>query len=255
MRAPVEGSGADAGRLTHWSQPGGGTSSSGISTAAAWLSSIGAGAGGTDDAMTAVVMAADGAATACCDFVVAAALRGPSLVAVAVLLAARDALDERRPEGTAASDLYTFAGARGAQWAPPCEHENEKSGTSHSKTWHLGECSLTLGWRSPASSYLGARRALWRRPTLPPPRPQSPLRRALAPQWCTSAPPRRARVPPRRASPPSRAAWRRVLPRPPQALSPMPPPRLLARGRRLPPLGESSSPIALLLLLVRRRVL
>jgi hypothetical protein len=44
--APVGGSGASAGRLTHWSQPGGGTSSSGISTTAARLSSIGDGAGG-----------------------------------------------------------------------------------------------------------------------------------------------------------------------------------------------------------------
>jgi hypothetical protein len=33
--APVGGSRAGAGRLTHWSQPGGGTSSSGISTTAA----------------------------------------------------------------------------------------------------------------------------------------------------------------------------------------------------------------------------
>jgi hypothetical protein len=59
---PVGGSGAGAGRLTHWSQPGGGTSSSGTSTIAAWLSSIGAGSGGTDGAVTVVVMAADGAA-------------------------------------------------------------------------------------------------------------------------------------------------------------------------------------------------
>jgi hypothetical protein len=86
---PRRALGAGAGKLTHWSQPGGGTSSSGISTTAAWLSSIGAGAGGTDGAMTAVVMAADGAATACCRSAAAAALRGPSLAAAAVLPAAR----------------------------------------------------------------------------------------------------------------------------------------------------------------------
>jgi hypothetical protein len=80
---------------------------------------------------------------------------------------------------------------------------------------------------------------------LSPPHPQSP--------------PRRAPAPPRHASPLSWAAWRRApprppqaLPRPPQALSPLPPPRLLARGHRLPPLEESSSPIALLILVGRR---
>jgi hypothetical protein len=41
-------------------------------------------------------------------------------------------------------------------------------------------------------------------------------------------------VPPRRAPPLSWAAWRRSLPRPPQALSPPPAPRLLARGAQLP---------------------
>jgi hypothetical protein len=57
-------------------------------------------------------MAANGAATACCDPAAAAALRGPLLAAVAVLSAARGALDERRLMGTAASDLNTLAGAR-----------------------------------------------------------------------------------------------------------------------------------------------
>jgi hypothetical protein len=111
--APVGGSGAGAGRLTHWSLPGGGTSSSGISTTAAWLSSIGAGTDRTDGAMTVVVMAADGATTTCCDSAAAAVLRGPSLAAVAVLPAARSTLDERRLVGTVASDLNTLAGARG----------------------------------------------------------------------------------------------------------------------------------------------
>jgi hypothetical protein len=51
--------------------------------------------------------------TARCDSTAAAAVRGPSLAAIAVLPAARDALDERRLVGTAASDLNTLAGARG----------------------------------------------------------------------------------------------------------------------------------------------
>jgi hypothetical protein len=104
-----------------------------------------AGAGGTDGAVTAVVMATDGSATACCDSAATAALRGPSLATVVVLPAARRALDERRLVGTAASDLNTLAGARGARWASPCEHENEKSGTRLSKTWRLGVRPLTSG--------------------------------------------------------------------------------------------------------------
>jgi hypothetical protein len=65
-------------------------------------------------------------ATACCGPAATAAPHEPSLAAVAVLAAARDALDERRLVGTATSDLSTLAGARGARWAPPCEREDEK---------------------------------------------------------------------------------------------------------------------------------
>jgi hypothetical protein len=124
----------------------------------------------------------------------------------------------------------------------PVNTKTRKSNSLPSKTWRLGERLLTSGWRSPASSSLGARPALWLRPTSPPPHPQSP--------------PQHAPTPPRCALHLLWNAWRRELQRPPQALAPPPPPRLLARGRRLPPLGESSSPITLLLLfLVRRRVL
>jgi hypothetical protein len=63
---------------------------------------------------------------ACCGPAAAAAPCEPSLASVAVLPAAHDALDDRRLVGTAASDLNTLAGARGARWAPPCECENEK---------------------------------------------------------------------------------------------------------------------------------
>jgi hypothetical protein len=60
-----------------------------------------------------MVTAADGAATACCNSTAVAALRGPSLAAIAVLPAARGALDERRLVGTTVSDLNTLAGVRG----------------------------------------------------------------------------------------------------------------------------------------------
>jgi hypothetical protein len=147
-RAPAEASGADTGALAHWSQPGGGTSSSsGISTTAALGLPAAAGAGevGGAASATAVVAAATGAtccgstsvagccgsatATACnasaatgSGSVVIATGRGSEhsvaprespLAAVAVLAVARDALDERRLVGTAASVLSTLAGARG----------------------------------------------------------------------------------------------------------------------------------------------
>jgi hypothetical protein len=77
---------------------------------------------------SAVVAARSGsvAATACCGSEAAASPREPSLAAVAMLPAARDALDEHRLVGTTTSDLSTLAGARGARWAPPCEREEEK---------------------------------------------------------------------------------------------------------------------------------
>jgi hypothetical protein len=55
-----------------------------------------------------------------------AALCEPPLAAEAVLVAARDALDERRLVGTTASVLSTLAGARGGTVGTPCEHEDKK---------------------------------------------------------------------------------------------------------------------------------
>jgi hypothetical protein len=51
--------------------------------------------------------------TASCGPATTAAPRESSLAAVIMLAVARDALDERRLVGTAASDLSTLAGARG----------------------------------------------------------------------------------------------------------------------------------------------
>jgi hypothetical protein len=53
------------------------------------------------------------AITASCGSVAAAAPLEPLLIVVTVLPAARDALDERRLVGMAASDLNTLAGVRG----------------------------------------------------------------------------------------------------------------------------------------------
>jgi hypothetical protein len=141
---PDEASGAEAGRLAHLSQPGGGTSSSGTSTTAALGLPAAAGADEVDATATATIVvtamtdaACYGSATvvgyrgsatvaACCASEVAAAPRESSPAVVAVLPAARDTLDQRRLVGMAASDLSTLAGARGARWVPPYEREDER---------------------------------------------------------------------------------------------------------------------------------
>jgi hypothetical protein len=66
------------------------------------------------------------AVATCCDSVAVAALNGAPLVKAAALPVAGGALDERRLVGTAASDLSTLAGARGARSASPCEHKGGK---------------------------------------------------------------------------------------------------------------------------------
>jgi hypothetical protein len=123
----------------------------------------------------------------------------------------------------------------------PVTAKTRKSNSHLSKTWRLGECSLTSRWRSPASSSLGARRALWQRPTSPPPHP-SRLRGAC---WHLCGARRLSHGP--LGGGRSRACPRHCL------LS-----RLRDSGRggcRIPPLGESSPPVSLHLLRRRRRIL
>jgi hypothetical protein len=91
-----------------------------------------------DGVVTTVVMAAVRAATTCCGSTAAGKLCGPSLVAVAALLAARDALDERRLVGTDASALSTFASARGDGWRHPANAKS-KGLNSPLETEYLGE--------------------------------------------------------------------------------------------------------------------
>jgi hypothetical protein len=121
--APAKASGADTSALARWSQPGGGTSSSsGISTTAALGLPAAAGASEVGGAATATAVVAAVTDAACCGSAAVASCRGSSVTAagcgsetsaVAVLAVARDALDERRLVGTAASVLSTLAGARG----------------------------------------------------------------------------------------------------------------------------------------------
>jgi hypothetical protein len=125
---PTGGSGASAGRYSHWPHPGGGASSSGISTTVAWLPPAGAGAGvgKTDGVVIAGVMTAIVAVATCCGSAATATLRGGSLVIVVVPPVTLGALDERHLVGTDASDLSTLADARGGTSTPPCKHKNEK---------------------------------------------------------------------------------------------------------------------------------
>jgi hypothetical protein len=61
-----------------------------------------------------------------CGSVASAVLCEPPLAADTALVAARDALDERRLVGTTASILSTLQAREEARWAPPCEHEDKK---------------------------------------------------------------------------------------------------------------------------------
>jgi hypothetical protein len=169
-------------------------------------------------------------------------MREASLVAATVLPDTRCALGERRHVGTAASYLSALAGARGGGGRRhPANAKTKRLNSCLSRTVRLEERLPTSGWRSPASSSSRARRALWPRPTSPPSHSQTPPRRTPAPS--------------RRVPPLPWTAWRQALPRPPQTLAPLPPPRLSVRGRGLPALGGSLPPVALFLLLSRRRVL
>jgi hypothetical protein len=105
------GSGVGAGQLSHWPHPGGGASSSGISTTVARSPAVGTGTGGTADAAVAAAVTTAVAVATCRDPVATDVPRGGSLVAAA-LHAAHGALDERLLMGTNASDLSTLAGAR-----------------------------------------------------------------------------------------------------------------------------------------------
>jgi hypothetical protein len=172
-------------------------------------------------------MAVDGAATACYGSTAAATLRVPSLATVVVLPAARVALDECRLVGTVASDLNTLAGVRGARWAPPCKHEDEKIKLPPLEDTTSGGALAYLRVEKPRFLFPGGSAGV-----------------VTAADIATAAPPVAYAV---RAGTFAVCAASGVVS---SAAS-----VALGEGRMLPPLGESSSPIALLLLHFRRRVL
>jgi hypothetical protein len=95
------------------------------------------------------------AVTAYCDSAAAAALHGPSLAAVVVLSAARDALDERRLVGMAASDLNTLALRGGHGGRHPANVKTRKLNSRSSRRCGIrgsgglpqgGEAPLPLPW-------------------------------------------------------------------------------------------------------------
>jgi hypothetical protein len=135
--APAEASGADAGALAHWSQPGGRmSSSSGISTTAALGLPATAGACCGSTSITGCCGSA-AAAAACCASAATGRFRSrrhrPRLeklgcaarAAVAVLAAAHDALVEHRLVGRPRPSSAPWQAQEGARWAPPYEHEGK----------------------------------------------------------------------------------------------------------------------------------
>jgi hypothetical protein len=94
-------------------------------------------------------------ATACCGPAATAAPREPSLAAVAVLAAARDALDERRLVGTVASDLSTLAGARGGGGRHPANARMRKLSPHRSKRRGYGGAVAYLMVENPRFLFLG----------------------------------------------------------------------------------------------------
>jgi hypothetical protein len=108
---PATGSGAGAGRFSHWTHPGGGVSSSGMSTTAAQSPAVGADAGGAGIVAVTTAVAATANPAFCCGPVAMAVGRGGPPVAT-VPPAARGTLDERRLIGTDVTDLSALAGVR-----------------------------------------------------------------------------------------------------------------------------------------------
>jgi hypothetical protein len=175
------------------------------------------------------------AVTACCDSAAAAVPHEPSLAAVAVLPAARDALDEHRLVGTAASDLNTLQGQGGHDGRDPANEKTRRLNSLSSQrcdVWGSGRLPRCGESLLPLPRGLGERCDRGRRGNRRTPSRPRAVRRRLRGMRRLS----RRLLGSRR----SHACPRRCL---------------LCRlrgsgrgGRRLPPLGVSLSPIALLLL-------
>jgi hypothetical protein len=218
------GSGADAGQVPHWPHPGGGASSSVMSTTA-WSPAVGTSAG---DAITSAV-ATTAAASSYCNPVTIAVSRSGSPVAAA-LAAAHATLDERRLVSTGTPDMSALTGARVGTIGVTLRTRKHKDEHQPLKIQGArGEVLLTSIWRSLVSSSSRVQRA---------------------PQWCPPAPPWRSPAPSRCSrAPPLMTRWQ-APPRPPRAPAPRPPLRPVATGA-----GDSTSqggppPVALLFLLL-----
>jgi hypothetical protein len=170
-----------------------------------------------------------------------------------VLPAARDALDERLLVGMAASDLNTLAGARGHGGRHPANAKTRKLGSRPPKRHNYGGAVAYLRVENPRFVFLGGSTdvgaAAGVATTSPPIVPVVRAGASTARPWGA------------RGSPPGAHRLSRRLPG--GGRSRVRPRRCLfcrlrgsgRGGRRLPPLGGSPSPIALLLLLVRQGVL
>jgi hypothetical protein len=183
---PAAGSGAGAGQFSHWPHPGGGASSSGISTAAIQSPAAGAGASGTVDAAVAAVVTVAAAAASCRDPAAMAVPRGGSVV-TAALPVTHGALDEHCLVGTDASDLGALAGARAGTVGATLRTQKPKTELRSLEIGAPGKRLLTSRWRSLASSSLRVRQALLWSPSSPSQHSQMPLRCSPTP-WPRAPP-------------------------------------------------------------------
>jgi hypothetical protein len=146
---PPQARGASAGQFSHWPHPGGGASSSGISTTGAWSPAVGTGACGTTNAVVAAAVVTAAAAASCRDPTATAAPRSGLLIAAA-LFAACGALDERRLMGTDASDLSALAGARAGTVSATLRTQKHRTELQPLKTKGArGECRLPQAREAP----------------------------------------------------------------------------------------------------------
>jgi hypothetical protein len=150
---PAAGSGAGVGQFSHWPHPGGGASSTGISTTAARSPAVRAGTGDANVSAVAATVAAAADAASCCGPVATVVARGGSPIAAA-LPAARDALDDRHIVGTDVSDLSALAGARVGTTCATLRTRKRKNENLPSKSRVHGENTAYLKLEKPRFHFL-----------------------------------------------------------------------------------------------------
>jgi hypothetical protein len=154
ISAPAWGSGAGVGRLAHWSHPGGGTSSSGISTAVPWELPARA---GSCRASTTTSDHTSAAVGSCCDTVGCTPSTGRASAA-AVACCASTTAGARLSSTTADCGPAGDATGRGPETsATPCEPPLAAAAVLAPARGALDECRLVRMDASALSTLAGAR--------------------------------------------------------------------------------------------------